>query len=130
MIDFNWYNELYKPVLLPPAWLFAPVWFILYITILVSLIMFISKKTWQKKLAGYLCFFIQATLNILWMPAFFILKNIGSALLVIILLDIAVYFTIKSFYEVSKSASIILIPYFIWILFATYLNAAFFMLNN
>lgn len=125
-----WYNELNKPALSPPSWIFSPVWLILYITILLALITFIVKPTWQKKSSGYSWFIIQMLLNLLWMPAFFILKNVGLALAIIILLDISVFLTIKSFYSVSKLASRLLIPYFIWILFATYLNAAYFILNR
>lgn len=130
MIDYSWYTELNKPALAPPSWVFSPVWIILYITIIAALIIYIAKPTWQKKASGYIWFIIQMLLNLAWMPAFFILKNIGLALGIIILLDISVFFTIKTFYSISKFASRLLIPYFIWILFATYLNAAYFILNR
>ena len=130
MIDFMWYNELNKPALSPPSWLFSPVWLILYVTIIAALVVYMAKSAMQSKTSGYTWYIIQIILNLLWMPAFFILKNIGLALGIIILMDIAVFLTIKNFYYISKFAARLLIPYFIWILFATYLNAAYFILNR
>lgn len=129
MIDYNWYNELTKPYLSPPSWVFTPIWIILYIMILSSLIIYLTNPTIFSKTKGYIFFTIQIILNLLWSPAFFLMKNIGLALATIILLDITVFFTIKHFYRVSKLSAYLLIPYFVWILFATYLNIAFLALN-
>ena len=67
--------------------------------------------------------------NFAWTPIFFGLKNIGLALAIIILLDILVLWNIIVFYKNSKPAGLILIPYLLWILFATYLNFGYFVLN-
>jgi len=74
MFNSNWYNNLEKPFLAPPDWIFAPMWSILYITILISLILYIFKKEENKEL-GYTYFFIQLFLNILWSPVFFCCKK-------------------------------------------------------
>lgn len=129
MFDYSWYSSLIQPPLAPPAWLFSPVWIILYISIIVSLVFFIVKKTEQKKVWGYILYFTQILVNLAWTPAFFGVKNIGLALIIVILLDILVLFNIIEFYKVSKTAGKILIPYFVWILFATYLNAGILFLN-
>jgi len=129
MIDYNWYNELTKPLLSPPAWIFTPVWAILYIMITASFLFYLTKSTIYNKSGGYVWFVIQILLNIIWSPVFFVMKNIGLALLVIVLMDVSVFMTIKHFYRMSKVAAYLLVPYFIWILFATYLNIAFFVLN-
>ncbi len=123
MINLDWYNSLIKPALTPPNWIFAPVWGIIYLSILVSLIFYVKKRTFAAKIRGYVFFIIQMLLNILWIPAFFIFKSSETALVIIILLDIFVFMTIKEFHKVSKLSAYILIPYLIWILFATYLNA-------
>jgi tryptophan-rich sensory protein len=128
-IDYSWYSALIQPPLKPPAWLFAPVWTILYITMAVSLFLYARKYTIKNKAWGYVLFFTQLLVNLSWSPAFFGLKNIGLALALIILLDILVFFNIIEFFKVSKSAGRCLIPYFIWILFATYLNLGIFILN-
>jgi len=129
MFDYSWYSSLIQPPLAPPAWLFSPVWIILYILIISSLIFYIVKKTELKKVWGYILFFTQILVNLAWTPAFFGVKNIGLALVIVILLDILVLFNIIEFSKISKIAGKLLIPYFIWILFATYLNIGIFILN-
>ena len=129
MTDFNWYTELNQPFLSPPTWVFSPVWLILYIMIASSLIIYLAKKYDESKVNDYIWFFAQIILNLLWSPAFFILKNLWFSFSIVVLLDIAVYFTIKNFFKVSKFAAYLLIPYFLWILFATYLNFGLIALN-
>ena len=129
MLDFNWYNELNKPFLSPPSQIFTPVWGFLYLTILISLLLFSISVTVQKKTAGYTYFVIQTILNLLWTPAFFGLKNIFLALVVVVLLDVFIFLTIKEFYGINKLSAILLIPYFLWCIFATYLTAGYYILN-
>ena len=128
MFKSVWYYNLTKPPLAPPDWIFPPVWSILYFSMLVALLLYLFKPTQNKK-SGYIYFAVQLILNLLWAPVFFYLKNMFLALIVIILLDIFVILTIKSFYKVSKISGLILIPYLIWILFATYLNIGYLVLN-
>jgi tryptophan-rich sensory protein len=112
----------------PPNSIFSPVWGVLYILMLVSLILYIKEQK-ANKLSGYIYFSIQLFLNIIWSPIFFGAESILGGLVVIILLDIFVILTIKKFYNVSKLSAILLIPYLIWILFATYLNIGYLILN-
>ena len=128
-IDYSWYSTLIQPPLKPPAWLFAPVWTILYISMGVALFIYTRKYTIKSKAWGYVLFFTQLLVNLSWSPAFFGLKNIGLALALVVLLDILVLFNIIEFFKISKSAGRSLIPYFLWLLFATYLNLGIFILN-
>ena len=128
MLDYIWYFSLTKPYLTPPAWIFAPMWSFLYLTIAFSFVLYFLKKDENKGL-GYLYFLVQMILNLIWTPVFFGTKNILLALIVIILMDVFIILTIKKFYEVRKFAGLILIPYLIWTLFATYLNFGYFILN-
>lgn len=128
MFKSVWYYNLTKPPLAPPDWIFPPVWSILYFSMLVALLLYLFKPAQNKK-SDYIYFIAQLFLNLLWAPVFFYLKNMFLALIVIILLDIFVILTIKSFYKVSKISGLILIPYLIWILFATYLNIGYLVLN-
>ena len=128
MFTSSWYNSLTKPFLSPPNWVFAPVWSILYLTIFISLILYLVKPVDNKTLV-YVYFLAQLILNIAWSPVFFGMQNIPLALVVVLLLDIFILLTILEFYSVSKVAGIILIPYFLWTLFATYLNFAYLILN-
>lgn len=128
MLDYIWHFSLTKPYLTPPAWIFVPVWSFLYLTIAFSFVLYFLKKDENKGL-GYLYFLVQMILNLIWTPVFFGTKNILLALIVIILMDVFIILTIKKFYEVRKFAGLILIPYLIWTLFATYLNFGYFILN-
>jgi len=129
MLNLIRYNSLNRPFLTPPAWIFAPVWTILYITMFAALFLFAAKPSFQNKRKGYALFFSQIIINVCWAPVFFGLENTGLALILIIILDIFVLLNIITFYKISKISAIILIPYFIWILFATYLNIGIFVLN-
>lgn len=128
MFKSIWYYNLNKPPLTPPDWIFLPIWSILYLTIFIALVLYIFKPAKNKK-SGYIYFVLQLIFNFLWTPAFFYLQNIPLSLIIIILLNILVILTIQSFYKVSKLSGLILIPYFIWLLFATYLNMEYFVLN-
>ena len=128
MFNSVWYLNLQKPALAPPDWIFMPVWLILYFTMLCALFIYFYKPA-EEKTKGYICFALQLLLNIIWSPAFFLMKNMVLALIVVILMEIFTFLTIKEFYKASKLAGIILIPYLLWILFATYLNAGYLFLN-
>ena len=128
MFNSVWYDNLIKPVLNPPQWIFAPVWGILYALMLAALTIYIIKQCSQKK-EGYIYFSIQLFLNFLWSPIFFYFKNMSFAFFIIVLLDIFVILTIRFFYSVSRISGILLVPYLIWIIFATYLNISFLILN-
>ena len=129
MMNHSWYQTLVQPPLTPPAWVFSPVWTILYITMIVSLFLYARKVSINKKGWGYLIFFTQIALNLFWPFVFFGLENIIFALVILLLLDVLVFLNIIEFFKVSKTSGRLLIPYFIWILFATYLNIGIFILN-
>ena len=128
-MNYTWYQTLIQPLLTPPGWIFAPVWTILYLMIFASFILYIRKCTKVNKIWGYILFFTQLLVNFAWSPIFFGMKNISLALVIIVILDIFVLFNIIEFYRVSKIAGKLLIPYFIWIIFATYLNIGLLILN-
>ncbi len=129
MQSFNWYNNLNKPKLNPPNWIFKPVWLVLYTMIFISLFIFLTAETKYSKAPALSFFIIQIILNFSWSPIFFGKRNIKGAFLIISLMSIFIFLTILSFYFVSKMASILLIPYFLWVSFATYLNFKLLKLN-
>ena len=53
-IDYSWYNALNQPALKPPAWLFAPVWTILYISMGVALFLYARKYEYEKRVDDFL----------------------------------------------------------------------------
>ncbi len=121
----TWYLTLNKPLFTPPGWLFGPVWISLYFLMGVALFLI-----WQKKDKKALTFFsVQLVFNAFWSIAFFGLKSPLFGLIVIIILWILILLTIIKFFKISKSAGWLLIPYILWVSFASILNFALFLLN-
>lgn len=129
MQNMTWFDSLNKPFLNPPEWLFTPVWIILYIMIAISFFLFLKGGMTKEKRLPLIFFIIQMVLNFAWTPIFFGLQNIGLAFAVIILMYIFIILTIITFFKHSKLASILLLPYLLWVSFAAYLNFSFWVLN-
>ncbi len=129
MKNSDWYNSLNRSKLTPPAWVFAPVWMILYIMMFASLFLIVKDGNIVLKIPQIGFFFIQLGLNFLWPDLFFERKLPKVAFFEILLLIFAVLFTIVSFSQISNLAAALLFPYFIWIAFAAYLNYKIVVLN-
>jgi len=127
----TWYPELNKPVFNPPSWIFGPVWTLLYIMIGISIyLVWVSKEKNKKmKKKTFFIFGIQLFLNFIWSILFFGNQLIGLAFVDIILLGIAIIFNIYFCYKISKNSAYLLIPYLLWVSFASVLNFAIFILN-
>lgn len=127
----TWYATLNKPIFSPPNWVFGPVWTILYILMGISLYLVWSKKNPSTSLRIKVpaVFWIQLVLNASWSIIFFGMRNSTLALVDIIALWIAIVLTIKTFYPISKTAAYLLIPYLLWVSFATILNLMIVLLN-
>lgn len=129
MYNTIWYDNLTKPFLNPPSWIFTPVWIILYITIFIALVLYTVAITKKNKLNGYVVFIVHMIFNLIWSPVFFLLKRIDIALFIIIIIDLTAIMILKNFWNISKISCVILIPYLAWLLFATYLNCQILILN-
>ena len=125
----TWYRTLNKPFFTPPNWIFSPVWISLFILMGISLFFVWQKTDHSKFKIAFIFFFVQLILNILWSAAFFGLKSPLLGLMVIVLLWMAILFTILNFFKVSKFAGVLLIPYLLWVSFATLLNFSLWILN-
>lgn len=121
----SWYAGLNKPVFSPPNWVFGPTWTLLYFLMGVSFYL-VLKKGWKKKIvrSASKFFLAQLGLNFLWSPVFFGLKSPLLGLITILAMWILIVITMRKFYPISKSAFYLLIPYVLWVSFATILNAA------
>ena len=129
MKNMFWYKQLNKPLLTPPDWVFAPVWSILYFMMFLSLFFLLKSGNLSQKLIPISLFGIQLLLNLNWNPIFFEYHKIKLAFIISILLWIFILLCIISFYPHSKIASMLLIPYFIWSFFASYLTYSILKLN-
>ena len=126
----TWYVTLQKPSFTPPNWLFGPVWTTLFTLIGISLYLVWNKGLENKNVkSSIFIFFLQLVLNVFWSFLFFGLKFPFYAFIEIIILWIAIAVTIFKFYNVSKKAGLIIIPYLVWVSVALALNYYVWILN-
>ncbi|MBO6533899.1 MAG: tryptophan-rich sensory protein [Muricauda sp.] len=126
----DWYLTLNKPSFTPPNYLFAPVWTALYIMMGVAAGIVWSKgyhHIWVKTALYHFVF--QLLLNALWSIVFFGLKNPLGGMIVILALLTMIILTIKWFRVISKPAAYLLVPYVLWVAFASALNYKIWELN-
>ena len=122
------YNMLQKPPLAPTGAVFPIVWTILYILMGISYgILKVNNQTDEEIDWIY---YIQLAINALWSIIFFNFKWRLFAFVWIILLAVAIISMIRKFYNKNRIAGLLQIPYILWVIFATYLNFGFYILNR
>lgn len=129
----DWYSSLNLPATIPDARVYGTVWSIIFLLAAMS-----ATILWTLKLRGkqaqrrrniaYL-FLANAALNVLWPVIFFGLHNIGLALAEALLLNATVIALILLIWPISRISAYLLIPYTLWVTFATYLTYMVFILN-
>jgi benzodiazapine receptor len=122
----EWYAGLAKPSFNPPAWLFGPVWIVLYVLIAVA-----GWRVWQRdRTCGPMkLWWVQLVLNFLWSPAFFAAHQPGVALVVILMMLAAILGFIAAAWRLDRVAALLFVPYAAWVTFASLLNGSIWMLN-
>lgn len=123
----TWYASLNKPTWNPPAWIFGPVWSLLYLLMATAAWMVWTRDGWKLPLGLY---FVQLVLNAAWTPIFFGAHELGWALVEIIALWLAILITLFSFLRVSAMAALMLVPYLAWVSFAAFLNFTLWRMNG
>ena len=127
----GWYAGLTKPSFNPPNAVFGPVWITLYALMGIAAWLIYDKKRSGAKIRRPLSIFVaQLVLNVLWTIMFFGIHHILGGFVIIVALWILIAATIKMFWPISKAAAVLLVPYFLWVGFATALNAALYVLNR
>jgi tryptophan-rich sensory protein len=126
----GWYAELVKPTLNPPDFVFGTVWTLLYLLMGTALYLVWREGASVPRVNFAIGIFgFQLILNSLWSIVFFGLENPGGALLIVGLLWLSILANIFAFARISKLAAYLLIPYLLWVSFASYLNFEIWMLN-
>lgn len=126
----TWYATLTKPALNPPGWVFGPVWTTLFALMGIAAFLVWKQGLQRREVKMALGIFIgQLVLNTLWSIIFFGLHSPGSALVEIVFLWFAILTTMIMFAKISKPAAALLVPYLLWVSFASYLNYAIWTLN-
>lgn len=123
----DWYPGLNHPMGTPPSGAFAPIWTLFYVMMGVSL--------WWAGFANpskeaYALFYLQLFFNLIWSFVFFGMRSILLGFIDILLLDICLAATIWTFWPFSRPAALLLIPYFVWTVYATFLNFGLLVLNR
>lgn len=123
----EWYLSLVKPPLTPPGWVFAPVWTMLYL-MLSAVLYKVIQSGMENKRALIILFFGQLFLNALWSPVFFGMNMVFMALCIVIaMLALCIEFLHKAKFD--RVLSLLMLPYMLWLCFATYLTAGVYFLN-
>jgi translocator protein len=125
----EWYPQLRKPWGTAPSWVFGPVWTALYVLMAISAWL-VWREYHRGALPALLIFFAQLALNVAWPGIFFGSRMPGVALAEIVLLWLAIAFNIFVFYLLLPLAAWLLLPYWLWVGYATYLNFGFWRLNK
>ena len=120
------YNIVNKPPLSPSGSIFPIVWSILYLLMGLSYMLFKQNDN-DDTISLY--YYLQLGFNLFWSILFFSFKLRLLSILWIIILDILVIILFIKYLKTNKISAYLLIPYILWILFATYLNIGVYILN-
>jgi translocator protein len=118
----RWFDALSRPAIIPPGWVFGLVWTILYILLGVALAMILHARGARDRPLALGLFALQLILNLAWTPLFFAAHQVTLALiLIVVLLGVAIGTTFV-FARVRKGAAWLLVPYLVWLSFASIIN--------
>jgi tryptophan-rich sensory protein len=126
----GWYARIMKPSWTPPNWVFGPVWSTLYLMMAVAAWLVWKDKGFAGAGLPLALFAVQLLFNTLWSILFFGMHNIGMALLDIGLLWCAILLTILSFWRVQPWAASLMLPYLLWVTYASVLNYSIWKMNS
>lgn len=125
----KWYERLKKPSWRPPNRLFAPVWTVLYVMIAISGWLIWREVGFAGATLPLAVYALQLLLNAAWTPLFFGLHRPDLGFFDIVLVWLSIIATITLFFPIHVGAAILLVPYLVWVTFATALNFAVWRLN-
>ena len=125
----TWYQTLNKPNFNPPDWVFGPVWTTLYVLMGVSIWLIWKKETSKIRTISMIIFWVQLFFNIFWTYLFFGIQRIDLGLFEIFFLIFLILMNIIYFYKIDKIASYLLVPYVLWVSYASILNYKIWVLN-
>ncbi|MCL4367296.1 tryptophan-rich sensory protein [Patescibacteria group bacterium] len=126
----DWYQTLIKPIFTPPAVIFGPVWVSLFALMGYGLYLIWQKIEQRNIYKAVMVFILQLLVNLAWSIIFFGLRSPGVALVDILVLLTLIIITIYEFAKINQKAAWLLVPYFLWVSFATLLNYSIWQLNG
>ena len=126
----TWYPSLRKPWWNQPPWIFGPVWTALYIAMATAAWLLWRRVGWRGASGALVLFAVQLAFNAAWSPLFFGLRSPVAGLVDIVALSFAITDTLVAFFRIEPLAGVLLVPYWVWVSFATALNVAIWRLNR
>ncbi|MFC3442397.1 TspO/MBR family protein [Sphingobium rhizovicinum] len=118
----RWFDALEKPALMPPGWAFGLAWTILYILMALAFAIVLHARGAKGRGAAIALFLIQLLMNLAWSPLFFRAHQVGSALGLILALVVVAGITTLLFWRIRRFAGMLLVPYLLWLAFASFLT--------
>ncbi|HWA33412.1 MAG TPA: TspO/MBR family protein [Cyclobacteriaceae bacterium] len=125
----SWFENLAKPSWFPPPAVFGPVWTVLYLLMGIALWLVWKQNSTSNRTAE-LFFATQLFLNFWWSIIFFRFHAPGVAYADILLMIVMVVVTMVKFSKISRPAMFLLLPYLVWIIFASFLNLSIWLMNS
>ena len=122
-----WYSEIILPNFNPPSWVFGPVWTMLYILMSIAAWLAWNKTSDKKILKLYL---IHLFFNAIWSVIFFGFHRVGLALIDLIIILAFIVILMKVYYKENRISFYLIVPYFLWSMYALMLNFSIVLLNN
>ena len=127
----SWYAGLNKPSFNPPNWVFGPVWITLYVLMGIAMyLVWTGDFPGKVKQTAMIFFAVQLLLNMLWTFFFFYLQKPFLGLIEILILLVFIILTIWKFYSLRPAAAYLLVPYLLWVGFASVLTFSLWNLNR
>lgn len=126
----GWYQTIEKPDWNPPGYVFGPVWTILYVLMAIAAWLVWRAEGFRAAKIPLILFKVQLLLNVCWSWIFFGLHQPGWAFAEIVILWLAIATTTAAFFNRSKLAGTLMVPYLAWVTFAMALNFAIWQLNR
>ena len=124
------YQQLVKPPLSPPGWVFPLVWTTLFLLMgWASYRVYVSDAPREQVRRALILYGAQLFVNFLWPIVFFRFGLLLAAFIVLVILWVLIFLTMRAFSRIDERAGNLLIPYFLWVTFAGYLNLGFYLLN-
>lgn len=125
--NINIFDSITKPPLTPPRIVFPIAWTILYL--LMGIASYLALDEFKQNKKGFIFYLAQLVFNFFWSIIFFNYQQYLFAYIWILILWALIVLTFVYFYKQNKAAGILLVPYILWVTFASYLNLAIYLLN-
>ncbi len=125
----TFYAELTRPEWAPPAWLFGPVWTVLYLLMATAAWLVWRTYGFDRARTGLMLFIAQLVANALWTWLFFAWRQGALALVELVVLWLLIAMTIAVFWRLNRLAAVLMVPYLAWVSFAGALNLSLWQLN-